>query len=961
VGVSTQGICGVKKLRLLKNSSLTALLVAVVVIASACVDEKSVDQNVERTTDGIIVVPVEGSAQKVRVQVMSDNIIRVTAFPTEEEAIPESLMVTATPGAAFDVVEGGDEVTISTSEVSARVSLTTGIVRFFDATGTQVLTEHERAAFNPVSVEGQDFYELQQQFNRGTGEAFYGLGQHQNGQFNYNGEDVELAQHNIVIAMPFVVSNQNYGILWDNNSLSRFGDARPYASISDQLTVRGEDGQEGGLTARYRVADELVAERSEPDPNYQFLKDQPNWPDGLDQNTENLSVVWNGSLESGQTGTHKFRLYLSGYMKLFIDGELVVDRWRQNWNPWYHNFELPMEAGKPRDIRIEWNVGGGFMRLVHLDPVPQDERHSLSMYSELGHAIDYYFVSGENLDEVVAGYRHLTGETQLLPRWAYGFWQSRERYQTQDELLDVLQEYRRREIPIDNIVLDWFYWNEDSWGSHEFDASRFPDPQAMVDDVHDLNAQIMISVWPKFYPTTDNYKELDALGHIYPHTVDTAQVDWVGPGYVSSFYDPYSADARSVYWRQIQENLDVLGIDAWWMDATEPDLGSNANDDERKQRMTPTALGPGAAFFNSYALMNAMAIFEGRQAEDPEDRVMILTRSGFPGVQRYGAAVWSGDIVPTWADMRDQISAGLNMSLSGLANWTFDSGGFTPEGRYSGAEVADDDLAEWRELNTRWFQFGAFAPLFRAHGQFPYREIFNIADEGSTEYESMVWYTRLRYRLLPYIYTLAANAGQRHGTIMRPLVMDFPDDANVLSLGEQYMFGPAILVTPVTDYRARQWKVYLPEGTQWYDFYSGDRHAGGQHVIADAPLARMPLFVRAGSILPVGPEVQYSGEAPDAPITLFVYTGADGHFDLYEDDGETYGYKTDEWSRIPISYDDASGELTIGTRVGEFAGMPGERQFDVRWINGPSNDATDFTAAPHASVNYSGNEVRVQR
>jgi alpha-D-xyloside xylohydrolase len=378
-----------------------------------------------------------------------------------------------------------------------------------------------------------------------------------------------------------------------------------------------------------------------------------------------------------------------------------------------------MQAGKPHDIRIEWKVDGGYMRLVHRNPLADEDRHSLSLYSELGHAVDYYFVSGENLDDVIAGYRRLTGESQLLPRWAYGFWQSRERYHTQKELLDVLKEYRRRQIPIDNIVLDWFYWKEDSWGSHEFDGTRFADPKTMVDEVHALNARIMISVWPKFYPTTENYKELDALGHIYPHTIDTAQLDWVGPGYVSSFYDPYSAEARDVYWRQIREKLDVLGFDAWWMDATEPDLGSNADDDERKLRMTPTSLGPGAAFFNSYGLMNAMAVFEGRRSVDPDRRVMILTRSGFPGVQRYAAAVWSGDIVSTWNDMRDQIPAGLNMSLSGLANWTFDAGGFTPENRYSDAVVTEDDRAEWRELNTRWFQFGAFAPLFRAHGQFP--------------------------------------------------------------------------------------------------------------------------------------------------------------------------------------------------------------------------------------------------
>jgi alpha-D-xyloside xylohydrolase len=340
---------------------------------------------------------------------------------------------------------------------------------------------------------------------------------------------------------------------------------------------------------------------------------------------------------------------------------------------------------------------------------------------------------------------------------------------------------------------------------------------------------------------------------------------------------------------------------------------------------------------------------------------MILTRSGFPGVQRYAAAVWSGDIVSTWNDMRDQIPAGLNMSLSGLANWTFDAGGFTPENRYSDAVVTEDDRAEWRELNTRWFQFGAFAPLFRAHGQFPHREIFNIAGEGSTEYESMVWHTRLRYRLLPYIYTLAADTGPRHGTIMRPLVMDFPDDPNVVNVGNQYLFGPAILAAPVTEYRARKWKVYLPAGSEWYDFHDGTRYDGGQAVMANAPLARMPLFVKAGAILPIGPDIQYSGEAPSGTVTLFVYTGADGEFELYEDDGESYAYKKGEWSRIPVRYSDASGILTIGARTGTFPGMAKERQFNVRWISGPHVDATNFDAMPDATVSYSGMETNVRR
>jgi alpha-D-xyloside xylohydrolase len=934
----------------------------ILTIASAmagCADDAAPDHRWQRTARGIIVSPAEGPAAQVRLEVVAADIIRVTAFPTTDLELPASLMVTADTSADFNVDTSGDTLVLKSAHTQVHVSLTNGLVRFEDPTGQPLLEESSRAPFTPVTTGGEQYYEIRQQWNRGSDEGFYGLGQHQNEQFNFNGEDVELAQHNIVIAMPYVVSSRHYGVLWDNNSLTRFGDARTYGPISDALIVRDTDGAHRGLRAEYFVDGKLVAERLEADPNFQFLKDQGNWPDGLSQNTPNLSVVWSGSIESRTLGAHKLRLYSSGYMKLFVDGELIVDRWRQNWNPWFHNFDIEMQPGERRDIRIEWQVDGGYMRLVHLDPLPAEDRHSLSLYSEFGQAVDYYFVAGGRLDDVVAGYRRLTGETQLLPRWAYGFWQSRERYQTQQQLLDVLREYRQRRIPIDNIVLDWFYWPEDSWGSHEFDTNRFPDARAMVDAVHELNAKIMISVWPKFYPTTDNYKELAALGAVYPHAIDTAQVDWVGPGYVSTFYDPYSPQARRVYWRQIREKLAVAGFDAWWMDATEPDLGSNADLDERKLRMTPTALGSGAAYFNSYGLMNAMAVFDGLQELAPEQRVMILTRSGFPGVQRYGAAVWSGDITSTWADFRAQVPAGLNMSLAGLANWTFDAGGFTPEQRFASDEISDADRAEWRELQTRWFQFAAFAPLFRAHGQYPYREIFNIAEEDSPEYESMAWHVRLRYRLLPYIYTLAANTGPRHGTIMRALIMDFPGDPAVRDLGDQYLFGPSLLVKPVTDYGARTVDVYLPDGSDWFDFHSGDQFAGGQQITADAPLTRMPLYVRAGSILPIGPDVQYSGENPDGDITLFVYTGADGSFELYEDDGESIAYRSGAFSRIPMSYDDASGTLTIGARAGQFDAMPPTRRISVRWISGPTESATDFTAPADAQVDYTGEAVTI--
>jgi alpha-D-xyloside xylohydrolase len=923
--------------------------------------------SVEMTADGVIITPAEGPAARVRLQVINERIIRVTAIPVETFDLPASLQVVAESGeAAFDTTLVGDVMTLSTARARAEVSLQTGLVTFYNAAGEATLSEVVRDEFLPVDIDGDRFYTIRQQFNRGTDEGVYGLGQHQNGKFNYNGDDVVLAQHNIVTVVPFFVSTRNYGLLWDNNGITRFGDPREYQGLDASLVVYDESGTEGGLTGRYYRNEELVVTRVEGDPDFQYLPaDQfmhegaPRgaWPEEFGERSPN-KITWDGALEAVSPGTHKFRVYASSYFKVWIDDELVVDRWRQNWNPWYFNFDLQMQPGERHDIRIEWLPNGGYFRLLHLDPQPEAEQHQLSFTSDVAHALDYYFVAGEDLDDVIAGYRELTGPAVMLPRWAYGFWQSRQRYTTQEELLNVLREYRRRHIPIDNIVLDWFYWREDQWGSHEFDPERFPDPAAMVDEVHRRNAHIMISVWPKFYPSTDNYRELDEVGALYQRQIEMRSRDWVGRGYENTFYDPYSEQGRTIFWRQIRDNLDVLGFDAWWMDATEPDSHSNLSIAERILRMGPTAEGPGAEFFNSYVLMQSRTMFEGEQSVDPNERVFILTRSTFGGLQRYGSASWSGDIAARWDDLREQISAGVNLSLSGLPNWTHDIGGFSVESRYTNEEP--EHLAEWRELNLRWFQFGAFSPLFRSHGEYPYREIFNLAPDGSDVQNGLIRYDRLRYRLMPYIYTLAGDIYHRNGTIMRGMIMDFPDDHNVRDMGEQYMFGPAFLVAPVTEFRARTRDVYLPAGTRWYDFYTGRTYDGGQTVSADAPLTRMPLFVRAGSIVPTGPAIEYTDQNLAGPITLFVYRGTDGAFDLYEDDGETYGHQSGAFTRIPIRYDDASGNVTIGAREGEYPGMVVRRSFNIRWISGPSSSAADFDAPPDRTVRYSGSEVIVR-
>lgn len=524
----------------------------------------------------------------------------------------------------------------------------------------------------------------------------------------------------------------------------------------------------------------------------------------------------------------------------------------------------------------------------------------------------------------------------------------------------VVAKYRELKIPLDNIVLDWRYWRDDDWGSHRFDPTRFADPKKMIDTVHADNARFMISVWPKFYPTTDTYKELEAAGAVYKGNLEMGNKDWVGPGYASTFYDPYSPEGRRIFWKQIEERLAKLGTDAWWADASEPDMHSNLSIEERIKTMGPNAIGPATQYFNSFPLMNAKAFYDGWTSFKPDVRPFLLTRSGFGGLQRYSSAIWSGDIASRWFDLKAQISAGVNASMSGIPNWTHDIGGFALEDRYATKTPKAADLDEWRELNLRWFQFGAFSPLFRSHGEFPYREIYEISPEGSPMRQSMVWYDQLRYRLMPYIYTIGADTYMKDGSIMRALAADFPQDKVARDLADEYLFGDAFLVAPVVEYKARSRQVYFPGTGIWYDFSSGRTYRGGQTATVAAPAERMPLFVRAGAIVPMGPVMQYTDQDRSAPLTITVYTGADGSFSLYEDDGTSTAYKQGAFSRIPIRYDERTGAVTLGAREGKgWTGMPASRAIRVRWVSEgkPVTDADAFDA----QVTYNGRALTIPR
>ncbi|MDE6267978.1 MAG: DUF5110 domain-containing protein [Muribaculaceae bacterium] len=960
-------------------------LIIASLLAGASLLTVSCGSAVSKNDDGVTVSLKQSSptdARLVRVKVLGEKIMRVSATPDRKFADEPSLAVLndLKNDAPFEVTQTDSTVSVATASLRATVSLSSGEVKFYNADGKLIVAEDpDSRSFTPINVEGTDGYTVAQRFlSLNDDEAIYGLGQHQSDEFNYKGKNEELFQYNTKVSVPFIVSSDNYGILWDSYSLVRWGNPEPYKQLGQVFKLFDKDGKEGALTGTYvpardpenntlvRREDSIYFEHLDRD---EHLRKVINLPDSFP--FFGSHVTYEGEIEPSVTGEYKFIMYYSGYQTIYIDGkEVVPQRWRTAWNPNAYKFSVNLEAGKRVPIKIDWEPNGAvsYCGLRVYAPRSREEEMKLSWWGEMQSQEDYYVMTGESMDEVISGYRTITGKAPVMPKWAMGYWQSREKYNTSDEVLSTLAEFRRRGIPIDNIVIDWLHWEQDSWGSHEFDRQRFPDPKGMVDSIHALNGRVMISVWPKFYATTEHFKEFDDKGWMYQGAIRDSIRDWVGPGYLGSFYDAYDPDARKLFWQQIEDHYYPLGIDAWWMDASEPNIRDCTDIEYRKYLAGPTALGPTAKFFNAYALMNAEAIYDGQRGVEPDKRVFLLTRSGFAGQQRYSTATWSGDIATRWEDLKAQISAGLNFAAAGIPWWTMDIGGFCVEDRYvAGAQEyqmtgrENDDEKEWRELNTRWYQFGAFAPLFRAHGQWPYREIFNIAPENHPAYKSVVYYTRLRYELMPYIYSLAGMTHFNDYTVMRPLAMDFAADKASLNVGDEYMFGPAILVAPVTSYGARQRQVYLPAGAEWYDFYTGRLISrGGETITADAPYERMPLFVRSGAIIPVGPDMQWSAEKPLEEVTLFVYAGSDGEFTIYEDEGLNYNYEKGSYAMTPIKWDNASSTLTIGERKGEFDGMVKDRTFRVVKVD-PAAPVAFSPDAPAATVvSYSGKAVEVK-
>lgn len=906
------------------NKRISILLVAVMAIACG---------KKEAPVSGEIVTCDNG--QSIRVQVLSPELIRISAVEGDGFNDRESLVVLPQePFTDYSVERTDSSLIVATSAARVRIDTRTAVIDFLHADGTPWLCGG-KAELTPTVFDGKEAYRTIVRFDPAYDETFYGLGQHQTGEFNHRGTNEELYQYNTKISNPTVLSSAGYGLYFDAYSYSRWGNPEGYRQLGEIFRLYDKEGREGALTGTYTAADGQVLVRREDSlyfENERAIRNLPAIP------LSGAKVVYEGSLEPRESGEHYFTQYYAGFQRTLIDGEEVMsERWRPAWNPNSFRYSMSLFEGVRYPVRIEWDPDGDVSYLgLRCAPVQDEEAQAqLCFSSEFEPMLDFYFIAGGSYDGSIRGYRQLTGAAPLIPKWALGFWQSRERYSTQEELVSTLAELRRRHIPVDNIVQDWQYWEPDQWGSHAFDASRYPDPEKMLDDVHAMHGRFMISVWPKFYTNTDHYRELKEAGYAYTHAEDSCLVDWLG--HPESFYDAYAEGGRKMFWRQMDESLySKYGrkIDAWWMDASEPNLRDCLPLDYQKWLTTPTALGSSTEYLNAYALVNAKAIYEGQRSVDPDKRVFLLTRNGFAGLQRYSTASWSGDIGTSWTDMRMQIVAGLGYSMSGLPWWGMDIGGFSVMSKFY--DVASK--AEWQELQTRWHQFGTFVPLFRAHGQWPQRELWNIADEGTPAYESILYYMRLRYRLMPYIYSVAADVAFGGGTMMRGLPMDFPDDFVCNFVSDQWMFGPALMPCPVTEYKSRSRDVYFPGDGLWYDFYTGKAVPAGSDeaegfLTVSAPYERIPLYVRGGSIIPVGPAQEWTDEKPADDLLILVYAGADADFTLYEDDGVSYGYERGECSRIRFHWDQDAYKLHVSEPEGSYPGMPEHRRFRVRIID----------------------------
>ena len=821
---------------------------------------------------------------------LTDKAIRVQWEKGGMKDAQELVLINKQARPKFKLSETPTHLKLSTSGFTVLFTKKTASLDFLDKAGNVFLSEKAGGRkLTTSTVLGEPCFIAEQSFSSPAGESLFGLGQFQDGNFNLKNVGRKLTQVNTQIAIPFLYSSKNYGILWHQYGLTYFNPADNEVQLVKRDTSAGEkrDAEVTTTSGTQRVSQQ--------------------------------QAVYNGKFKVDKDGEYSIMLDLGNMDNrhlVIIDGTAHIDQ---------SNLWLPPSAGKLVKLRAGEHSVQIVCKATNTPKFSWKPADNVTTFrSPNAKSLDYVVFSGKNADEVIANYRDLSGNVPMLPLWAYGFWQCRERYTSGNHLVETVKEFRKRNLPMDVIVQDWQYWGKYGWGVPKFDEANYPEPDKFIKQLHDLNARFSISVWENLDKKSEvakEYLEKDLYIKNSP---------WI---------DIYNPETQKTHWNALNKNLFSYGVDSWWMDATEPENDALAGKN--------TYYGLGDFYRLTYPLGVSKAIYEGQRSTDPQKRVAILTRSAFAGQQRYGTINWSGDIGWNWDTFKRQIVAGLNFNLTGMPYWTTDIGGFFRPGR---SQYTDE---KYHDILTRWFQWGVFNPIFRIHGYQSETEPWKYGEKVENNMRTML---NLRYRLLPYIYSEAWQISQNGSTIMRPLVMDFAKDEKAVGQGFEYMFGKSLLVAPVTEAGATKWNVYLPKSAVWYDFWTGRKYSGGKTISADAQ-NKIPVFVKGGSIIPVGKVQQYSNEKPADDLEIRVYPGSNGTFKLYEDEGDNYNYEKGKYTIIPFTWNDTAKTLSIGTIQGSYPGYLKSRTFNVIIVK--DGNGIDYQESAKKTIVYQGKALKL--